>query len=61
MNQPSRLLNNHTIPPAILASQLQYKLVCIHPFIDGNGREARLIMNLILMTNGLDSGRVPFY
>lgn len=29
-----------------------YKLVNIHPFIDGNGRTARLIMNLILMNQG---------
>lgn len=29
-----------------------YKLVEIHPFIDGNGRSARLLMNLILMNQG---------
>lgn len=29
-----------------------YKLVDIHPFIDGNGRTARLLMNLILMNQG---------
>ena len=32
-----------------LAAIAHYKLVAIHPFIDGNGRTARLIMNLVLM------------
>ena len=30
------------------ASLAHYKLVAIHPFIDGNGRTARLLMNLLL-------------
>ena len=34
------------------ASLAHYKFVSIHPFIDGNGRTARLLMNLILMQNG---------
>jgi Fic family protein len=34
------------------ASEAHYKLVEIHPFIDGNGRTARLLMNLILMRAG---------
>jgi Fic family protein len=29
-----------------------YRLVTIHPFIDGNGRTARLLMNLILLRDG---------
>jgi Fic family protein len=28
------------------------RLVSIHPFIDGNGRTARLGMNIILLQNG---------
>ena len=35
-----------------LVALAHYKLVKIHPFIDGNGRTARLIMNLILMQAG---------
>ncbi|MDR1429781.1 MAG: Fic family protein [Spirochaetaceae bacterium] len=35
-----------------LAAWVHYKLVYIHPFIDGNGRTARLIMNLILLQYG---------
>ena len=31
------------------ALEAHYKLVEIHPFIDGNGRTARLLMNLILL------------
>jgi Fic family protein len=35
-----------------LAAMAHHKLVAIHPFIDGNGRTARLIMNLVLMRDG---------
>lgn len=31
------------------ALEAHYKLVEIHPFVDGNGRTARLLMNLILL------------
>jgi len=39
----------HAIEFAALA---HYKLVYIHPFVDGNGRTSRLLMNLILMQGG---------
>ena len=34
------------------ALDAHYRLVTIHPFIDGNGRTARLLMNAILLENG---------
>ena len=34
------------------AAIAHFKIVDIHPFIDGNGRTARLLMNLILMEKG---------
>lgn len=38
--------------PVTRAALAHYKLVTIHPFVDGNGRTARLLMNLILMQEG---------
>ncbi|MBN2014265.1 MAG: Fic family protein [Candidatus Altiarchaeota archaeon] len=35
-----------------LAAIIHYRLVGIHPFTDGNGRTARLVMNLWLMRHG---------
>lgn len=40
------------IHPVELAAQAHHRLVAIHPFIDGNGRTARLVMNLILFKQG---------
>ncbi len=35
-----------------MAAVMHYKFVEIHPFSDGNGRTARLVMNLFLMKHG---------
>lgn len=45
-------LNTVNLHPVELAAVAHYKLVRIHPFSDGNGRTARLLMNLILMRHG---------
>lgn len=44
--------NKNTLHPVVLSANMHEKLVSIHPFIDGNGRTARLIMNLILLKHG---------
>ena len=44
--------NKSTMHPVALAGNMHEKLVTIHPFIDGNGRTARLVMNLILLKHG---------
>lgn len=40
------------LDPIELAAILHHKLVNIHPFADGNGRTARLLMNIILLQVG---------
>lgn len=44
--------NKSKTHPVVLAAEMHERLVTIHPFIDGNGRTSRLIMNLILLQNG---------
>jgi Fic family protein len=38
--------------PVVRAALLHGEFVKIHPFIDGNGRTARLLLNFVLMLNG---------
>lgn len=44
--------NRLSLHPIVLAAEMHERLVTIHPFIDGNGRTSRLIMNMILLQNG---------
>lgn len=45
--------------PVVAAVKIHKDFVNIHPFIDGNGRIARLIMNLILLQYGYNITIVP--
>ena len=45
--------------PVELAARLHSDFVKIHPFIDGNGRTARLLMNLELMKAGFPAVILP--
>jgi Fic family protein/DNA-binding XRE family transcriptional regulator len=45
-------INKNKLHPVVLAAEMHQRLVTIHPFIDGNGRTSRLVMNLILLQNG---------
>ena len=40
------------VNPILLAAEFHYKFIRIHPFDDGNGRTARILMNFILMKFG---------
>jgi Fic family protein len=44
--------NKNNFHPVELATIFQFKFVYVHPFADGNGRTARLLLNLFLMLNG---------
>jgi Fic family protein len=46
------LANHPGVHPVLQAAELHYNLVAIHPFSDGNGRTARLMMNLYLLRHG---------
>ncbi|MCU0444790.1 MAG: Fic family protein [Microscillaceae bacterium] len=45
-------LNKNTLHPILLATYMHERILSIHPFVDGNGRTARLVYNLILLANG---------
>lgn len=53
--------------PIDRAAVAHHRFAAIHPFIDGNGRTARLVMNLLLMREGypstiiLRSNRLQYY
>ena len=45
--------------PIIIAASFHYRFVRIHPFDDGNGRMARLLMNMILIKHGYTVAMIP--
>ena len=44
-------MENNRLHPILIAAFLHNELVKIHPFIDGNGRTSRLLMNLYLLAH----------
>lgn len=48
-----------SLHPVVLAAELHERIATIHPFIDGNGRTARLVMNLILLSAGYPIAIIP--
>jgi Fic family protein len=46
------LANRKGVHPVLQAAEVHYNLVAIHPFADGNGRTARLLMNYHLLRHG---------
>lgn len=46
------------VSPILIAGIAQFQFVHIHPFIDGNGRTARLLSTLILYKTGYDFKRL---
>lgn len=45
--------------PVQYAALLHQKFIFIHPFVDGNGRTARLLMNLALIQAGYEIAVIP--
>jgi Fic family protein len=45
--------------PVVRAADAHYRFASIHPFRDGNGRTARLLMNLLLLRDGYPIAVIP--
>ena len=51
--------NEGRLHPVEFAALVHQKFVYIHPFVDGNGRVARLLMNLALLRTGWTLAIIP--
>ncbi len=52
--------NKNELHPVELAAIFHARFVTIHPFADGNGRMARLLMNYLLQLHGFPFTDIPF-
>jgi Fic family protein len=55
MADPEKFLNDDTsrVPTLIKSGLAHVQLETIHPFLDGNGRIGRLLITLILVSEGV--------
>ncbi len=51
-NEKIKRKDKNALHPVILAFEFHLKYIRIHPFYDGNGRTARIFMNLIIIAFG---------
>ncbi len=51
--------NKNKLPPLVIAAYFHTAFELIHPFIDGNGRVGRLLMNFILYKNRYPMINIP--
>lgn len=52
LNWYNQKIKEENVNPILLAAEFHYRFIRIHPFDDGNGRTARILMNFILMQFG---------
>jgi Fic family protein len=52
LNWYKEKIEDKDVNPILIAAEFHYKFIRIHPFDDGNGRTARILMNFILMQFG---------
>jgi Fic family protein len=51
--------NKESLHRVQLAAEFHYRFVKIHPFVDGNGRTVRILMNVLLMQKGYPLTTIP--
>ncbi len=53
----NRVLGEGKVDPLIVIPVFIHDFLCIHPFLDGNGRMSRLLTTLLLYRSGYEIGR----
>jgi len=51
--------DSDNLHPVIFAAEVHERIATVHPFIDGNGRTSRLVMNMILLQSGYTITNIP--